>query len=166
MAAVNLIPNFRWRVVRDELREELLAVPSVELVHKFLRFDRNENENDERFRKLHIPEGSGIINAWAIHRIAEEREYDTNRETIVRVAVAMDFWYQLDDKKETQDTFDDIIDDVKTALQEPIRLDCEVELQGPVQLTIEDHRYFAGKLVHHAELQTLVEARVFEDNFR
>lgn len=163
--ATNLITDLRWRTIRDEIKKELEAVVSG-VVHGFVRFD--QGDDTERYRKKHIPKGSqsGKIDAWTIRRIDESREYLTNKEIEVSIVVGLDFWFELVDEKATQDTFDDIVDDVKTAFQAPIRLDCNAELQGPIQLTEEDHRRFAGRLVHHAELQTLVRHRVFQQSFR
>ena len=171
MSGVNLIQDLRWTRIRDALSDELIAIPSVKLVHPYIRWDidkqqQRKSQNEQRFRKLHIPDGESIINAWAISRIEETREWDTNREIIVRILVALNFWYELNDDAASQDTFDNIVDDVMTALQEPIRLDCEVELQGPAQITELDHRYFATKLVHHAEIQTVTEHRVEQKTFR
>ena len=161
--AVNLITDFRWTTVRDEIRDEMLAVPSVVLVHPFLRWDGQRNANEQRFRKKFIPEGQAIINAWTIMRVSEDREWLTNREILIQVIARLEFWYELNDDEDSQDTFDDIVDDVKTRFQAPIRLDSTVEIQGPLLLTVEDHRFFAGKLVHHAELETVVQHRVFQD---
>lgn len=165
--AVNLITDLRWTTIRDEIRDELLAVDSVILVQPYVRFDGTRNRNEQRFKKKFIPDdGTGIINAWSIRRIEETREWDTNREIMVNILVGLNFWYSLDDDEGTQDVFDDVVDDVMTALQEPIRLDSEVELQGPAQLVTSDHRFLAGELVHHAEIQTLTEHRIFQSTFR
>ena len=40
----------RWNVIRDEIRDELLAVDSVRLVHDRIRFDNKLNRNQERLR--------------------------------------------------------------------------------------------------------------------
>jgi len=159
----NVVLNLRWRDIRDQIVAELEDVVSGR-VHGFLRFDNHSNE--ERFRKKFIPSGSSKINAWTVTRAEQSREYLTNREIESFTAVVLDFWYQLDDEAASQDTFDDIVDDVIFHFQEPIRLSGEVELQGPIQLTISDHRYFAGKLVHHCELQTVARHRVFQNTFR
>jgi hypothetical protein len=167
MAGVNLVTKLRWIPIRDAIKAELEAVPSVLLVHPYLRWDSPRNANEARFEKLHIPaDGKGIVNAWAISRNSQTREFLTNREYLVVTDVSLDFWYNLDDPKGSQDIFDEIVDDVLDRFEEPLRLSCEAELQGPIQLASEDHRYFAGKLTHHAELTTTVQHRVFTNQFR
>lgn len=164
MARVNLIDRLDWSLIRDNVVQEMEAIDSVVKVHNRLRFDQFSQE--ERFKKLFTPQGSSRINAWTIQRLARTTEFDTNREYEVTTTVGLDFWYQVDDRQDTQAIFDQIIDDVFFQFQEPIRLDCTAELQGPMQLVEEDHRYFATELVHHAEMQTLVKHRVFQNSFR
>jgi len=167
MAGVNLVTKLRWIPIRDEIKAELEAVDSVVLVHPFLRWDGVKNANEQRFQKLHIPnDGKGIVNAWAISRESEDREFLTNREYECTINVDLHFWYSLNDSESTQDTFDEIVDDVLDRFEEPIRLSCEAELQGPIQLAAIDVRYFAGKLTHHALLQTTVLHRVYTNQFR
>ena len=165
--AVNLVTKLRWIPIRDQIKVELEAVPSVLLVNPFFRWDLDRNANEQRFRKFHVPDnGKGIVNAWALSRESQSREFLTNREYQIFTEVSMHFWFELSDADETQDTFDDIVDDVLDRFEEPIRLSDEVELQGPIQLASTDHRYFAGKLTHHAELTTVVSHRVFTNQFR
>jgi len=167
MAAVNLVTKLRWIPIRDEILTELLAVPSVVLAHPFMRWDGVKNANEQRFQKLHIPnDGKGIVNAWAISRESESREFLTNREYLCTMAVDLHFWYSLNDSEASQDTFDEIVDDVLDQFENPLRLNCEAELQGPIQLASVDVRYLAGKLTHHALLQTTVSHRVFTNSFR
>jgi len=164
--STNLTTNYRWTTVRDAIRTELLTISSVVLVHPFLRWDGNLNNNEQRFLKKFQPLGANIINAWTISRLDQTKDFLTNRETLVRTLVAMNFWYSLDDDKASNDTFDNIVDDVVDHFDEPIRLSGAVEIQGPVNIAEEDFRFFGTKLVHHAELQTIAQHRVFTNQFR
>lgn len=163
---VNVVSEFRWTTVRDAIIAEMELVESVKLIHPYLRWDGNLNSNEQRFLKKFIAPGGKIINAWALSRGSEIREYLTNREILAQIIVQLDFWYEIDDDAGSQDTFDNIVDDVLNQFEEPIRLSDTVELQGPMQMPTSDHRYFAGRLTHHAELTSILQHRIHVTQFR
>jgi len=164
MAGVAPTVRIDWDVLCDQLVAELAAVPSVGRIHNRLRFDAFSNE--ERFKKKFQEEGSGKINAWTVTRVSQVREFFSSCEYLVNTNVVFDFWYTLDDENDSQRVFDKIVDDVLERFQGTLRLECLAEIQGPIQLVDEDHRYIAGCLVHHAELTTDVQHRVFQNTFR
>lgn len=155
-----------WVTMRDEIADELGTVTGIGVVNRRIRWDKRKNSSEERFRKLHTPLGSAIVNSITISRVSQERQFLTNREYSAQTMVAVHFWYQLDDDTNTQDTFDSLVDAILLQFQAPIRLDCKVEILMPVQLVEEDHRWLAGVLVHHAEFQLNVQERIIQNTFR
>lgn len=166
MPQSDIVTSFGWLDIRNQIKTELESVNGVELVHPFVRFDKSRNNSAERFKKLHVPSGGRYINALSLRRIEENREFLTNREYQVHILVGIEFWYELDDERETQDEFDTIVDAILTHFQEPIRLGGIVELMNPMQLVAEDWRQFAGELVHHAEFQIDAQHLVHQNTFR
>lgn len=163
MARDTHITTFRWNEVRDVLAGFLKDVESVKLVQPYPRFDRNRldgAENEKRFRDEMIPDGDDIINTWVIHRASQTQELFTNKKYLVRAIASIHFWYELNDEEGTQLIFDDIVDEVIDLLRGHIRLEKLVEQQGPASLITSDHRYFAGRLCHHAQIDTLVQQPV------
>lgn len=161
-----LVTQTSWPVVRDEIIGELESVEGIKLIHNRIRWDKKRNSNEERFRKLHTPRGSTTVNSITVSRVAQEREFLSNREYIARTAVSVHFWFELDDDRDTQDDFDQLVDGILLQFQEPIRLDSQVEILHPINLVEEDHRWLAGTLVHHAEFLLTVQERIRQNSFR
>lgn len=155
--------KFDWRVIHDALARFIQDVPSVKLVQPYPRFDRNRvdgSENEKRFRDEMIPPGEDIINTWVIHRASQSQELFSNLKNMFRAIAQIHFWYELDDEAGTQIIFDNIVDDVIDLLKGKIRLENLVEQQGPAALVVSDWRYLAGRLCHHAQIDTVIQQPV------
>ena len=166
MPQSDVVTSFGWATVRDQLQAELETLSIVRLVNPFVRFDGHHHNSADRFRKKHIPDGGRYIDSFTLRRISEDRAFLTAKEYQATILVGIDYFYEMDDDRETQVTFDENIDIVLTHFQEPIRLEGRVELMNPMQLVTEDWREFADRLVHHAEFQTEVQHIVYQSTFR
>lgn len=138
--------------IRNAIAATISAVPSVGVVHKFERYAAKSND----FKALFVGE-SGQLLGWTIRRIrTEESEYDSLTNRVIhhwRIVVAMG----LEDSKESEIAFDDLIEAVREAFRLDETLGGVVETMvfdnlAGLQLEDSGPAMFGGTLVHSARL--------------
>ena len=149
-----------WTLVRDEVQTILSGVSGIGQVHSRIR----SITNDRGLQAILV--ASNIINGWMHTRIGTAVERLTNYENIERHAWLMRGWYSFNDVGDSETTFQALIESIRAAFRDNVRLNDAAEFTEPVQFieNSEPHVMIppgdGGKLCHFAELRMMIQERV------
>lgn len=153
--------------IRREVANVLNSVKGIGEVHEF----RRHSTDWEKIFKRHVKNGQ--LNNWEISRSSVAQEIDNVQGAIGNEPLFQDAHLVvivghlvLNDAKQTEKTFQDLIDEVKRKFRTNLLLKNAggetptVLLPITVQVPIIDHRMFGGTLVHFAQMTILAVERV------
>ncbi len=142
-----------FTLIRSQIATLLKAVSGIGQVHEFRRHSTTWEEIYNR-HKL-----DGRINNWEITRSATAQELDTIQGASGTEPLFQDTHsvvilghMSLDDSKETEKTFQTLIDAIVAKLRINQILSGNVLLPRSIQVPIIEHQMFGGILVHFTEL--------------
>ena len=142
-----------YDAIRLEIRSQMLQVVNIGQIHLRRRHTRFWDEMYRRHKK------AGRLNTWEITRISVAQSLNS-----VQGALGTEPFFHdghgilirghmaLDDSKKTEDTFQQILDDIRLRIQLNNRLNGAVLLPRQLQTPEIGHETFGGVLCHFAEL--------------
>jgi hypothetical protein len=150
-----------WATIREAIAADVEDVTGIGQIHEFLRHTTFWDEYIKRHKK------DGRINNWEITRrsLAQklfavqnldstEPFFHDDHEAVIIGRMA------LNDDKETEKTFQDVIDGVVTKFRQNNQLGGIAIIPQQPQVPIIEHRTFGGTLVHYTEVVFPVRERV------
>ena len=146
-----------WVSIRNELKAELLSVPGIKIVHGFPRIVKDDTI--VRWLKLMIDQSE--INAWTILRESQQVEYLTGGDVFVGIDILLLGMLEHSESKNSQDVFDEVVDNVVEKFWKNFNLAGTVTIQGPAQIRLEELRQVADKVVHTAEVTIKARKRIY-----
>lgn len=143
----------KYTTISAEIATILKTVSGIGQVHETLR----HTVNWEDFLTRHVK--NGRVDNWEITRVssvqtiravqnktANEPFFFDTHQISIRGA------FGLKDVKETEKTFNDVVDLIVTEFRKKNLLNGKVDLPRQPQVVTIDHRMFGGILVHFAEI--------------
>lgn len=144
-----------WPGIREQIATVLATVNGVGVVHQYMRLAHLAN----KVKSLYV-DGDGLVNACEISRAAiKRRQAGVGIKMLAHVAVIR-FYYGVNDGKETEIVFQQLLDDVaaafdsnKTLNESCVTTHAEWPLGGALGLEVDaiDYRILGGILCHYAE---------------
>jgi hypothetical protein len=118
-------------------------------VYKYDRLSRNWEEYLSAFKDA----TNSVIHGWTITRTKVVETPEASRTNEEKNTWLMRFYYSLGSYGATEDTFQDIIEAVRTAFRSNSSLNGTALTSTPIQVDIIEARMFGEVLCHYAELR-------------
>lgn len=139
--------------IADAIVRRLATVDNIGIVH-----NRTRNLiKPDVFKTACIDSTTGIVAAWFIARKSRADAQSSNISNTILHTFYFRGYYGFQDDKQTELTFNKIIDEVCEAFRPQGSLDDVVELIAPVQVQDIDFRELHGVLCHYAECTLTVQ---------
>lgn len=141
----------------DALKDKVEAVSTTRNVYTFWRNVRFIKDRYERF----VDTGGRRIHTWMITRSEAPQISDSASGAVRQHTFDIHGYYQVEDANESEETFQDIADDVIQYINtNQTFIDTTAMLSGVPQLITFEATPFCGVLCHHAHVQVIVEEDV------
>lgn len=141
-----------WSAINTAIAAVLNGVAGLGQVHAYRRLCTD----DASFKAAYTT--GGIINAWEISRTATLEDRQNQRasdpvQSILRYTWTLYGYYGIRDAMATEQTFQQLIEDIAEAFRGDVTLGGVVEWTDGIQVVTVDRREFYNVAVHYAELQ-------------
>lgn len=168
MSQFDLPTTLDWVAIAEATASSLLALPGIEIVHPFLRFEPDKNA--ARFSRLFVPTGSNSVDAWVVERRSQEETWLTMREMQVDINTVLTYWYTVDDEAESWRRFNQNVDTVMDFFRREIQLQYTsggstfcLQIDGPPQLPTSDFVFYVRDLCQRAEVSVNYQVLVLSE---
>ena len=101
-----------------------------------------------------------VIHGWTISRERVDERWLSNKEVVRVHHFKIRAYYGSQDSAATEDTFQDILEDVSDHWRSDFDMDGTAEQRTPLQFPVIDYRLFGGVLCHYAEGTTAITERL------